>query len=145
MKEIYLVTRGSYSDYSVLGVFEDKNLAEEYAAQHSSKWVAAGVETRQVFTQDNLPAPIGFRGYYICMDRNGDTDPIHPVTTEENTGEAQIEWSDKTNKHILTGRFEFYIATDKGEEGAIKIANERRLRMIAENQWPIKGTFAYPI
>jgi len=31
------------------------------------------------------------------------------------------------------------INTDKGAEGAIKIANERRIRMIAENKWPKKG------
>jgi hypothetical protein len=35
MKEVYLVTKGKYSDYSVHGVFIDKAIAEEYAAQIS--------------------------------------------------------------------------------------------------------------
>ena len=38
MNTVYLVTKGSYSDYSVYGVFTDKALAEEYAAQISDRY-----------------------------------------------------------------------------------------------------------
>jgi hypothetical protein len=41
---------------------------------------------------------------------------------------------------VETGRYTFYVVTDKGEEGALKIANERRIQLIAANEWPVKGT-----
>jgi len=151
MKEIYLVTQGSYSDYGVRGVFADKDLATEYAAQISNKYETARVDTRQIMTE--LIAPIGYRGYTVTMDIDGDTDQVE----NDEVGELNVDNSypdmefcqigrtapeDVDHLHrgyITTGKYKFIINTDKGAEGAIKIANERRIRMIAENKWPKKG------
>jgi len=143
MKEIYLVTQGNYSDYGVRGVFADKDLATEYAAQISTKYEAARVVTWQIMTE--LIAPIGYRGYSIKMDVDGNTDEVENDevgrTTDENSY-ADIDFvldSPGDGKYITTGYYNFFICTDKGAEGAIKIANERRIRMISENKWPKKG------
>ena len=150
MKEIYLVTQGSYSDYGVRGVFTDKDLATEYAAQISTKYDTARVDTRPIMTE--LIAPIGYRGYSIKMDVDGNTDEVENDevgrATDENSYadcdfvlDCPDKWAGEIGdgKYITTGHYNFFICTDKGAEGAIKIANERRIRMIAENKWPKKG------
>lgn len=147
MKEIYLVTQGSYSDYGVRGVFADKDLATEYADQISTKYEAARVDTRQIMTE--LIAPIGYRGYEVKMDVEGNTDEVENGSVGRDTDESSyadydfvLDCPDKwtsDGKYITTGYYNFFICTDKGAEGAIKIANERRIRMIAENKWPKKG------
>lgn len=141
MKEVYLVTKGSYSDYSVYGVFEDKAIAEEYAAQISDRWDSAHVSPHPVYDISNLEAPIGFRGYNILMDRDGNSEVnIDPVVCNDDTDNGYAEFDrNKTGNYELTGQYHFYVLTDKGEQGAVKIANERRIRMIAENKWPIAG------
>lgn len=138
MSEIYLVTQGSYSDYGVRGVFADKDLATEYAYQISSKYETAMVETRQIMTE--LIAPIGYRGYTVSMDIDGNTDEVE----SDEVGYLNVDNSYPDLEFVLigyitTGKYKFIINTDKGPKGAIKIANERRIRMIAENKWPRKG------
>ena len=152
MKEIYLVTQGNYSDYGVRGVFADKDLATEYAAQITTKYEAARVDTRQIMTE--LIAPIGYRGYTVTMDIDGNTDEVESDEVGDlNVDNSYIDMEfgltgrtvledgvlRDTHGYITTGKYKFIINTDKGAEGAIKIANERRIRMIAENLWPKKG------
>jgi hypothetical protein len=144
MNEVYLVTRGRYSDYGVYGVFVDKLLAEEYAQQISTKYDNAKVETRPIIT--NLIAPVGHRAYGITMDIDGNTSEIENEEVYDDSLDRSYpelvyvsERNDVPSHYTQTGRYGFYVVTDKGQEGAIKIANERRVRMIAENTWPEKG------
>ena len=144
MSEIYLVTQGNYSDYGVRGIFTDKDLATEYAAQITTKYEAARVDTRQIMTE--LIAPINYRGYTVTMDIDGNTDEVE----NDAVGDLNVDNSypdvefgrlgdGDAHGYITTGKYKFIINTDKESEGAIKIANERRIRMIAENKWPKKG------
>jgi hypothetical protein len=138
MSEIYLVTQGSHSDYGVRGVFADKNLATEYAAQISSKYEAARVDTRQIMTE--LIAPIGYRGYSVTMDIDGNTDEVESDEVGDlNVDNSYPDLQFSPHGYITNGKYKFIIDTDKGPKGAIKIANERRIRMIAENKWPENG------
>ena len=143
MKEVYLVTRGRYSDYSVYGVFADKDLATEYAEQLTSRWDDARVEPRPLHTSvDDLMAPIGFRAYEVNMDQDGNSHYHRDEITDEykdRDGYEELDWANNNGTYTKTGRYVFYIVTDKGEEGAIKIANERRIQMIANGTWPKKG------
>jgi hypothetical protein len=144
MNEVYLVTRGRYSDYSVYGVFADKSLAEEYAQQISNSYDTAKVETRSIIT--NLIAPVGHRAYDLIMDIDGNTSEIENEEVYDDSSDRSYpeldfvyERNDVPSHYIQSGKYIFYVVTDKGQEGAIKIANERRVRMIAENTWPEKG------
>jgi len=137
-KEIYLVTQGNYSDYGVRGVFTDKDLATEYAAQITTKYETARVDTQQIMTE--LIAPIGYRGYTVSMDIDGNTDEVESDKVGDlNVDNSYADMEFGLHGYITTGKYTFIINTDKGAEGAIKIANERRIRMIAENLWAKKG------
>lgn len=146
IEKVYLVTKGRYSDYSVYGVFTDKAVAEEYAAQISDQWDTASVDPRPILNSSYLIVPTGFRGYCVRMDRDGNTAGVereHSTTDEDdNRGYPEVDGKFVDGKcvYVYNGKYNFYILTDRGEEGAIKIANERRIRMIAENKWPEEGT-----
>lgn len=151
MKEIYLVTQGQYSDYSVRGVFVDKELAAEFAAQISAEYDTAKVDTRPIMTE--LTMPINYRGYTFIMDVDGNTDGVRQRGVDEYNDENDGSYpEDEYVRHvpsgivttgrgsfISTGRYKFFIKTDKGAVGAIKIANEKRIQMIANGTWPKKG------
>jgi hypothetical protein len=142
MNVIYLVTRGKYSDYSVHGVFADKILAEEYAQQISDNYDTANVEERPIMTE--LKNPFGFRGYGLLMDCDGNVKRIEREHIRDETEPSrwcpESEWDVEKLSHFHSGSCWFHIFTNKGEEGAIKIANEHRVQIIAENKWPEKGT-----
>lgn len=142
MNEVYIVTRGSYSDYSIHGVFFDKEVAFEHAKQITTEFDIGRVETHKIKTNADLLAPVGHRAYSIIMDIDGNNNGVSDDSIVENDViefQSYIEIESKGSTYEKTGRYRFYIITDKGGEGAIKIANERRIRMIADNKWPIAG------
>ena len=138
MNKVYIVTKGRYSDYSIYGVFTDKEVAEEQAAQISGEkdWDKGSVEEYDILTEPKMPP--GFKSYIVSMDQNGDCDLVEQNEGLGNgVGYAQADYH--TKPVTYNGRAFFYISTNKGKEGAVKIVNERRIQLIAENKWPKKG------
>lgn len=136
-KIIYIVTQGSYSDYHIVGVFEDKELAEEYAKQNK-----ADVEEHFVKTDTDLELPRGYLNYQVFMKENGEVKSVSVTSPELKNDWDELDFAYKNeNKpyHFKTGNRYFVVSTDMGETGAIKISNERRAQLIAENKWPVKG------
>lgn len=137
-KTVYIVTEGSYSDYHIIGVFEDEDLAKEYARQNR-----ADVEEHIVKTDTDLELPRGYLKYEVHMRKNGDVISVTgtiPFCTDDCDNVDFSTSSYKKSSYVFkTGTRRFYVSTDMGEEGAIKIANERRIQLIAENKWPIHG------
>lgn len=136
-KTIYIVTEGSYSSYRIIGVFEDEDLAKEYAKQNS-----ADVEEHSVKTDTDLELPKGYLNYEVHMKENGDVISVRitiPFCTDDCDSIDFCFIDTKTLCIIKTGNRRFYVSTNMGEAGAIKIANERRIQLIAENKWPIHG------
>lgn len=152
MKEVYIVTKGDYSDYTICQVFDDKELADEFAAQ-----IRGDVEVYDI--SNELKYAKGLRGYCVFMRKNGDVirtetieindynkDCVYPAQKPLNlssiascTGSfsaAKLLSNTWVNPFELSSYGCFYVYTDMGEKGAIKVANERRSMMIANNKWP---------
>lgn len=140
--EVFVVTKGEYSDYGICGVFLDRALADEFAAQRH-----ADVET---WPLGALDLPRGHRCYRVCMDAEGNTD-LYGVDeiacTDMGEDDSLCEGDENGPKNewgghkrwLYTGLRRMYVTTDMGEQGAIKIANERRIQLLALNQWPEAG------
>jgi hypothetical protein len=110
MKKLYLLTSGSYSDYTVIGVYDDKALAEEEAKNHQDV-----NDVEEVFL--NVPsAKVGYLWFVICkmdftivsLTKNSSMDLYNKVT----------ECIIKKEKHYRVTVFA------KDETEAIKIAND---------------------
>jgi len=122
-KIIYVVTKGEYSDYRICGVFDNKPDASYVAAKYDG----------EVETYSLNPAVCelrkGYTGFIVRMERDGTTDSVEEwedfiaEEEEEPTFFPLISW-------MVTNMYA------KDAKHAVKIANERRTRMIAEGRWP---------
>ncbi len=121
MTTIYLVTEGCYSDYMVRGAFSTKEKAE-----YAKKLFAADNDIEE-YQLDELPEhPQGMFWYEVRMLINGDV-------VEATTGDAEStwkhEWCPAWDESVKFGMW----AED--EKAAIKVANERRIRLIESEEW----------
>lgn len=122
MTTVYLVSDGDYSDYSIRGVYSTAELAERARILYH----ADGVEEYEL---DDMPdAPSGMVGWGVQMDRNGDTYNVSGVSAGT-VNDNSLGW---VPKYVDCIEFVMF-AIDAVH--AVKIANERRTRMIADGEW----------
>ncbi len=147
-RTIYVVTSGCYSDYNIDAVFDDKELAELYIKQFGGicdDTDEYGSGPRIEEYEVNASAWLVREGYYswtVRMREDGST-----VAVEKHTDTKPDESVWFFRRYFVQpkgkrGYFEEYgspvMLTDvlaKDEQHAVKIANERRVRAIAENRW----------
>lgn len=158
MSKIYIVTSGDYSDYSIDGVFDSKERAQAFAAPFSDR------EIEEHELNPPLPTYIkpGQKFYDVTMFSDGEL-PISNVPMPYNWYAREITDSFLYNKNPFAMRFACFVyphfnnqtqeATGKHRMGeftlegvirandsahAIKIMNERRTQLVANNDWPEK-------
>ncbi len=125
-KEIYIVTAGDYSDYHILAVYDDREIADMAASQYNKgdSWYQAEVEVWPL-NPNNVALRDGWSHYFIRMDREGGY-------TFDQAGRI----FDDPEQHGFDVKGNMYISgMFKSEEHAVKSANEKRLILIAENRW----------
>lgn len=124
MPEAFMVTRGDYSDYRVLAVFSTREGAEKYAAYFpSDRWNPASIEP--IGLDEGEKYPKGKLRYSIQFDCDGNSQVNRQGPDD---GQEDVRpYGDK--KTMVT------YCWAKDEEHAAKIANERRVQVIAANAW----------
>jgi len=130
---IWLVTTGCYSDYRVLGVFDDKEKAERFSLLMASENELEEFEL-------NPEAPnLGGLAYVVRMDRGGNTTryrPIFRVSNEMYLSHYKDRPSADMRDMAENKPYRWLPVVADNEEGAIKIANEHRVRKILSGEWP---------
>lgn len=123
---VWMVASGDYSDYRVEALFATKSLAVEYVAIHERHSEFSRfhkpVQMEVYGTLEFLPegARSGLTCYHVDMDRDGQQTNVWKM---HELSDDSFKWGGGT----------FYAtcwARDKGH--AVKIANERRTKSIAE-------------
>ena len=137
MSKIYLVTEGDYSDYHVCGVFSTRENAQKYIDHFGSSGGAgnSGQPDIEEFELDsNIELFNTHKPYFIKMLRDGTVREVY----EEAAGSSDFSWRYAVNGEV---NYDQYIMTTHvlatSMEHAIKIANERRTRLIALNRWEV--------
>lgn len=135
-KIIYIVTSGSYSDYTIVAPFLEKAKAAALVcalSTNSSEYRIDEYRIEEYTVDDNASYMTrilhGYKLYYILMKKNGDSS-IYIHTSPTCSQYHNIYSYDPTYKTLSC-----YIWA-KSKEHAVKIANERRTRMIANGKWP---------
>ena len=131
MDTVYIVTEGDYSDYHIIGVFAEEEVAREVAR-------GCGGEVESYTLEDrNGPLARGLRPWFVTMTREGDT----------RTGGEGMMWLEEARRGKLA------VICIKGvpllqtwmwardQVHAVKIANERRIRLLAAEAF-IPGLYA---
>jgi hypothetical protein len=156
MTTIYIVTEGSYSDYHICAVYDTKEAAEYHAKHLLGRWRNdAGVEEYELNPHRQTIAD-RLKPFMVEMGRDGTTYRVQHAAVDDVVGAKDCfslssglyvervheasgcwltndEWRSLAEQLPVTGTFHV-LAMD--EQHAVKIANERRARVIAENGWP---------
>ena len=125
---IYLISTGAYSDYAIRGAYSTRENAEA-----ANRYFCGAIEEYEIDApvDDDIiqRVPPGMFAWQVTMDDDGDS------TVERISAECfsiHYDW------HPRMGRgqnsVEFRVAA-RDEEHAVKIANERRVALIASGEW----------
>jgi hypothetical protein len=142
MDKVWIIEQGSYSDYRVVGIF-----STEQKAQQVCDWI----NSRQTYgdkaevTWRCLDPAIellnsGLSQWRVQMLRDGSTERVEQQDdTYDLEGSAHI-W-DRPRAPFYAGKGGVQAALvakvwARDSDHAIKIANERRVQMIASGEWP---------
>lgn len=129
MKQIYIVTLGSYSDYNIEGVFSTMEKAQAYIDAYTGSYI----NEVEVYTIDYMTPQPGKSFYTLTMGEDGavlamKSGPIADSYDRDLTV-LRPDWA--TRKYVLqVSRY------SKSEAHVIKIANELRVQRIATLGWP---------
>jgi len=121
MPEIYVITEGEYSDYHICGVFENKELAEEVA-----KATGGQVEEFMLNPLSSRPSK-DYSLWSVYMEYNGDS----------HVDKTNIVYAARVGDiHIDMLTLKLHVTCwAKDKQHAIKIANEKRVQLIANGEW----------
>ena len=121
-KYIFLITSGSYSDYQFHAAFTDKELAEKYVKSFglSNNF---GIE-RCKLNPHTKELNENYKPYELRMTKEGVCERIE-IADEYCDFDIWFTY----DKHLILSLFA------KDENHAIKIANEKRVQLIAANLW----------
>ena len=119
---IYVVTKGMYSDYSIITATHDKEKAEKIAEKYSDKWEYCDIEEYEDCVENVKPI------WYVEFQNK-----------TENVIDAHIEATTYTFRRanelgmscFSYGNLYTYVFADNEKE-AIKIAAEKRAMYLAE-------------
>jgi hypothetical protein len=124
-KDIFIVTEGSYSDYHIMAAFLNKKRAETFATRFGAEvetW-PAGDHYIDMLRDKNV--------YFLRISKDGTVSDL-----EKNDNDFAfrqiIEHNDKG--YDSAGNLYMYVLA-KTEQHAVKIAGDKRRKLIALEQW----------
>ena len=129
MKTIYVVTRGSYSDYGIKAIFNTKELAQAYIDSFKyDSYNEMSIEEWDL-NPNSKELKKGRKPYFVRMDKAG-------IATEYNHVDSSYGFNGGTViSFTLDKQSMNCYCWAKDEKHAIKIANEKRVQFIALDRW----------
>jgi hypothetical protein len=128
MKTAYIVTAGQYSSYGILAVFLDKEKAQKFVNEYNGEkynWSKAGIEKWPLDPKIQY-TPVGKVAYSVWMDIDGNNAYANEISF--------LEVFDKVRRCKNKPKDRVYMNVfAKNKTHAIKILNEKRTQLIAEN------------
>ena len=121
-KKVYVVTQGDYSSYRIKGVYTSRYKARKVLKLHGED---ARIETYKL--NDMGKYPQNMYPWRVRMDKHGDVQSVNNGSCEYFKEKHSFE----SNDEILSVN-----VWAKNQKHAVKIVNEQRVQLIAENQWP---------
>jgi len=129
VRKVYVLTAGVYSDYHILAIFTSRKRAEEYKKKAEKVWPYYQEEIRVEEYPLNIP-PRRWVKTCVKISRDG-----HVIETWKRITKGEVE--------EIEGDLPFYdaygnlvwIVHTEDEERAIKVANEIRAIILANDEW----------
>lgn len=147
MSKVYLVTRGSYSDYSVSAVFSTQKAAQEYMKAVGGKYADwNAIEEYEMDPPAVRRLKDGYRVWSVTMRHDGTVEQCYVNDTEPYVVESAPSYRiwERTKVPAYRGQSGVVDALQasvwaKTLKQAVKVVNERRAAMIASGEWVREG------
>jgi hypothetical protein len=127
MTKLYAVTTGSYSDYSVNGIFSTKQKAKDFKAAFPNETDFNDIEEFEL--DPSAPDWKDKDIWFVRMKRNGD------VLEAEKRDKSLYGFFSVGDQGFDINRDIYMTVLAKDKEHAIKIVGEKRAQLIAEGGW----------
>jgi hypothetical protein len=132
MTKVYIATEGCYSDYHIVTVFLNKKKAELFAEYFKDM----EIEEFDVYDKtkiDELMRCLKLKRdiYFVRMDIDGKTD----LVMKEDWGFYWFELTMRKKPDFNDWGLLCVYVLAENEKDAVKIVNERRVQLIANNEW----------
>ena len=115
--KVYIITKGSYSDYHICAVAIDKEKAEKLEDYYTDEWDEANIE--EYDTEDKNPFISNLKLYFVCCAENGELTPF--LITNPNS--VRPNDSPRVTEHDY-GQYTLYVWASN-EKHAAKIASDK--------------------
>jgi hypothetical protein len=132
-KEIFLVTTGDYSDYRVCGVFDKKELAQKYIKSFTKDSYTKFRIEEYPLNPYKFELTNNYKPYFLRMTKEGNCTEIFVQDSDYNFKDGTIDLGFDINNNLYVSVFA------KDRKHAIKIANEKRVQLIAANKWKVSN------
>lgn len=122
--KVYVITKGSYSDYGICGVAIDKDKAEILRKFYSDRYDEAEIEEYDT-EEEEIPNDL-ITVYSFSINEKGEVSDKEPLMR------SKREWKNQFNLYSVP-EYSFYaevMAVDR--DHALKIALDTRAKMLAE-------------
>ena len=116
-----MVTDGDYSEYRICSIHSTKDRAE-----YAKRLFNTFNDIEEYVIDAVPPHPHGYLLHFVAIDREGNCNSIEIISVEQHD---RIDWCP------LHGGFVGIRVWAKDDKHAVKVANERRIQMIASNEW----------
>ncbi len=139
MTTIYAVSSGEYSDYSVLALFSTRELAQDYV---DTILAGKNYDTPRIEEYELDPEVpslrAGLSAWLIGMDRDGNVLRAEQGSTDSRFRGPYFICGENGCGTMSGGeRGIVFACVAKSVDHAIKIVNEWRIQLIAENRWTL--------
>ena len=135
---VFLVTSGEYSDYSVDSAWSSYELAQAYIdlqEKHNSRFFGVGCAQIEVFTLNSQMPSLGFQAKCLMSDGRQIGEATECVLGFGDVSE-RVETvrakSSTAKEYGFTGDEEFVFGQGKTPESALKSAQDYRAKVLAE-------------
>ena len=128
LQAVFLVTRGDYSDYRVCAIFTDKKLAKKYINSFKITYDEFRIEPYKLnpFSKE---LNSNYKPFFLRMTKQGICTEINIKDSSYGFETDDLDIGFDMHKNMYLSVFA------KDEKHAVKIANEKRVQLIAENRW----------
>jgi hypothetical protein len=127
MKKIYVVSRGSYSDYRVEALFSTEEKADNYISATKARNHSWNDPFKEEFVLD-CPRKIWTKKY-VSIEKNGAA-LVYYTDVDIYDRPGFNGWDNTKSPPALN-----WIVQTKSDKRAIKVANEKRAQIIALGLW----------
>ena len=129
MKKIFILSEGSYSDFHIVGAAEDKETAELL----SEKW-DCGYEEYKLNTREDAKYIQNKTLYNVTVWENGNSE-VEKYCSQEGDARQEPVFCFWDGMYVGIEPIVIINCWADSPEHAVKIANEKRIQMMADGTW----------